>query len=281
MPLGGMTPYPNMNQAAPMGGITGGQTLAPGGTFQGLQPRNLPVVQSPLRTTPHINPDGSVGPTVNPQVGGAAVLPSQPITGAARDIGITGTGLGTAISNPGALFRQQFTAQGQDPYAGLADAIIQMLPPDQLGQLIDIVNATAAAAGQIPTMAVDDGTRVNQMLGLSTALQGQNQLPSLGQIFGGLFGMGSSANTPGNENPFYGLLAGGTPEQQAGALLNAVLGMSKVTGISGGQQNALASTLNALAEEYLGGAMTGSNTAFLDYIQRRAPLLARTLGAHV
>jgi hypothetical protein len=61
--------------------------------------------------------------------------------------------------------------------------------------------------------------------------------------------------------------------------LGTVLNLAGLTGISSGQENALAASMNALARSYLSSQMgVGANQTFIDYLQRRAPTLVGALG---
>lgn len=235
-------------------------TTAPGG---------LPVIPSPVR----LNPDGSAAPVAGTMGTGAAGpigVPPNPTTGAAAARGVSGIGaLNTVQDNPTAIINDIFGATGQDPYAGLADALAGAMTPDQIGTLVGILSANA---GQIP----DPGSQYNLISSLYEGLMGSQQLPSLAQLFGGVF---NSPNAGNPNNPFYGMLTGGDPGAQVGQLLGAVMDMSQATGVNDLQARSIAARLNAIARQYLSSSnKIGANQTFVDYLQRQAPGLVGALG---
>lgn len=263
-----MQRYPGL---APTGPGFGGMmnTIRPAMQQQAPQ-QPLPVIQSPVR----LNPDGSAAPTGGAPGGTAITSPMSPLTGQVRDLGLSGAGAASAIQAPSTLLSSLFASQGRDPYAGLLDQIAGMMDPDQLDMLMAILGATQ---GVTPTA----GDTANTILGMQQGLMGQQQLPSISQVLGPVFGMGNGERGNPASSPLYGILTGGDPSQQVGMLLNAVSSLGDLSGMNSMQARGLAARLNALSREYLASqnqVQSGGGTSFLDWLQRAAPQLTHTLG---
>jgi hypothetical protein len=156
-----------------------------------------------------------------------------------------------------------FASTGQNPFGGLLDTLRGTITSDQLNTLLAIVNAGAGQAGY-PTNDAE------MVMGLYNNLMGGGGMPTLGQVFGNVFGQ----STSDPNNPFLGLLTGGTPQQQAGMMGGAVMDMAGAMGLNPLNTRALGYQLDRLMSAYQGSqGMEGANMTFIDYLKRNAPNL--------
>lgn len=230
-----------------------------------------PTMQQTVNGQP-LNPDGSA-PPVN--MGGGITARSvmsgtpNPTTGPLANFNYSGAGTQDVVrNNPTAILDQVLQQRGIDPYGGLGDVLGSIANGQQLDTLFNIL---AANSGQFGGTANDQGGWLARFY---QGLLGNQQIPNMGQVFGGVFNNG--AQQAGS--PLYGLLTGGTPSQQAGQLIGAIGDVGRMA-MSPLALRAMQASLSRLANIYVGNqGQIGANQTFVDYLQRVAPQLVGALG---
>lgn len=237
------------------------------GLGQGI-PSGLGTAQPPPSTLLRTNPDGSA-----PPVGGNTLPPSGPsMVGNPAPTGTLTSALGLGGGNlqnlvnttPTAILNTMFDTTGQDKYGGLLQTLQGIMSNDQLNTLVSILTANSGAFGSTPDQSANTVARIYQNL------IGGGSLPTLQQLFGGVF-----ANPTGGgagNNPFIGLLTGGTPGQQAGMLGGAISDMLGALGYNPLNARAMNFQLDQLMTDYIASqGVSGANMSFVDYLKRNAP----------
>lgn len=271
MPYG--TPYPGgMSPIMPgqMPGLGGAPTVRP--SLQAQTQGALPTIQGPVR----LNPDGSAMPSMGGGGGGLGAInvPTGRLSGLAGQLAGGQPQAEALNADPALLATSLATNMGMDPFAGLADLIGSVATPDQLNTLISLLGTTQDV-GVYPQNSLE------ARAGLLQSMMGSGaQMPTISQVLGPAVGQGM-----GNpNNPLYGLLSGGTPGQQTGQLLSAVMDLAGASGMDQLQAAGLARRLDALSRQYLTqqygtnpGGQAGGGTPFIDWLQQQAPSVAHLI----
>lgn len=225
------------------------------------------------------NPDGSSQPSGATGGGfgpGGPTLGGGSLTGAMAGAGYTPAGtIGLGRDMPTAILEGVLRGGGYSAGGGLGDLLYSIASPDQLNTLYALLGA-----GQGGYAGADYNSFGNMVSNFYNSLiggggggaNGGGLPPSLSSVLGPAFGGSGSI-----DDPFGGLLTGGTPAQQVSQLLGAV---GDIAGMSmpGLVRSALMRQLQRAGAMYGEGQASGGNSTFLSWLQNQAPFLAHSLG---